>query len=184
MEIKREKDRERSLAQKARNGDSEAFEDLVRIHQRALYAFLYRLSGNMHDAQEVSQQSFIKAYLAMASFRGEASFKTWLYRIAVNTFRNYVRDEGRRRHLALDENIHSTDEGAFSLVAGNQERSMLEKAIDTLPARQREALVLRVNEGYRFTEVARVMNCSVGAAKASYHQAVRKLKAAVGGDRR
>ena len=70
------------------------------------------------------------------------------------------------------------------MIAGNQQREVLLKAIETLPVRQREALILRVNEGCRFKEVAEVMNCSVGAAKASYHHAVQKLKAAVGGEKK
>ena len=181
MEQTREREREQELVQRARDGDDAAFEDLVRVHQRSVYAFIYRMSGDAEVTADVIQTAFIKAYRGMGRFRGESSFRTWLYRIAVNTFRNHVRSESRQRHLQLDDNIPASDEGALELIAGRQERALLWEAVKALPARQREALVLRVQEGYRFSDVARIMKCSVGAAKANYHQAVRKLKAAIGG---
>ncbi len=181
MEKDRENMDERNLVNMARDGDDGAFEDLVRLHQKAVYAFVYRLSGNGDDAAEVVQNAFIKAYRSMGRFRGESSFKTWLYRIAVNTFKNHLRDEARRKHLPIDEKVLPSGDDVFATVSERQKRGMVQRAMSDLPPRQREALVLRINEGYRFSEVADIMKCSVGAAKANYHQAVRKLKVVVGG---
>ncbi|UCF30696.1 MAG: sigma-70 family RNA polymerase sigma factor [bacterium] len=180
MERTRERECERELVQRARRGDDNAFEDLVRAHQKPIFSFIYRLSGDPEITAEVTQMAFIKAYSGLGGFRGDASFRTWLYRIAVNTFRNHVRDESRRSHQEVDDNMPSSDEGAFEVLNHQQERRMLWEAVQTLPERQREALVLRVQEGYPFTDVARIMRCSVGSAKANYHQAVQKLKAALG----
>jgi RNA polymerase sigma-70 factor (ECF subfamily) len=176
MERMRETDREQDLVQKARDGDDGAFEELVRSHQRRLYAFIYRMSGNTEVTAEVTQSAFVKAYSGIGRFRGEASFRTWLYRIAVNTLRNYMRDEARRRHLSIDNDIPSSEEGAFEILASRQQRELLWEAVQDIPARQREALVLRVQEGYQFKEVAEIMECTIGAAKANYHQAVSRLK--------
>lgn len=181
MEKDRENTDEHELVNMARDGDDGAFEDLVRLHRKAVYAFVYRLSGNGDDAAEIVQNTFIKAYRSMGRFRGESSFKTWLYRIAVNTFRNHLRDKARRKHLSIDEKVLPSGEDVFATVSKRQERGMVQKAMNDLPPRQREALILRINEEYRFSEVADIMKCSVGAAKANYHQAVQKLKAIIGG---
>lgn len=173
---------ERKLVNMARSGDDGAFEELVRRNQKALYFFAYRLSGNGDDAAEVVQNAFIKAYRSIGRFRGDSSFKTWLYRITVNTFRNHVRDEAKRKHLSIDGRALPSGDDVFAAVSRRQEVRMVQKAMESLPPRQREALVLRINEGCRFSEVADIMKCSIGAAKANYHQAVKKLKAVIGGE--
>ncbi len=171
-----DRERERDLTNRARNGDERAFEELVREYQKKLYGFLFRLCGNHDDAAEVTQKTFVKAFFSLKKFRGEALFRTWLYKIALNTFRNHIRDEGKRKHLSIDGFDPPGEEKILSSIIQSEERSLVAEAARTLPERQMEALVLRVNEGYPFSEVSRIMGCSVGAAKASYHQAVKKLR--------
>ena len=152
------------------------------MNQRPLYAFVYRLCGDMDETGEIVQESFVKAYLGISRFEGRSSFRTWIYRIAVNTYRNHVRDRSRKRLQSLDDNVPSADPDPAEQADRRRKAEMINRAVGALPDRQREALVLRVNEGYPFAEVASVMGCTVGAAKASYHQAVKKLRKAVGGE--
>jgi RNA polymerase sigma-70 factor (ECF subfamily) len=175
-------EKERELTKRAKKGDEGAFEDLVRAHQRKLYNYIYRLCENHDDAAEITQKAFVKAYFSLGNFRGDSLFRTWLFRIALNTFRNHVRDEGRRKHQTLDGLDPPAQEKTFSMMVQKEERKKLAEAVQTLPERQREAVVLRVHEEYSFNEVAGIMGCSVGAAKASYHQGVKKLKESIRGD--
>ena len=163
---------ERELLAGARSGDNIAYESLVRIYQRRIYTYLYRLSRNMEDAMELTQSTFVKAWLSMDRFRGESSFKTYLYRIAGNAWRNTVRDRARRKAVDLDK---------ITLVS-SREHKMLWGLVDGLPPRQREVLVLRVQEGLSFEEAAKIMGCTTGSAKASYHHAVSKLKGCLAED--
>jgi RNA polymerase sigma-70 factor (ECF subfamily) len=173
---------ERELVNRARRGDNEAFEDLVRMHQEPLYRYLCRLSGNGEDAMELTQSSFVKAYLSIGRFRGESSFKTYLFRIASNTWRNTIRDRGRRRNVDIDQVSIASGDNPHDEVARDQEQKKFWSLVEELPARQKEALTLRVREGYPFEKVAKVMGCTIGSAKASYHHAVGKLKLAFEGE--
>jgi RNA polymerase sigma-70 factor (ECF subfamily) len=182
--------REKHLLERSRLGDGDAYGDLVRMHERPLYAFLYRLAQDGETAREVTQEAFVKAWFALGNFRGEASFRTWLHRIAINAWHNQLR--ARKGHLSLDDVPEIADVaehgrrgatgGAEDGLVEREEKELLKAAIKTLPPRQREALTLRVDEGYPFEQVARLMGCTVGAAKASYFQAVQKLKAAMAED--
>lgn len=175
------RDLERELADRARQGDREAFDELVRLCARRLYGLLYRLTWNQEEAAELTQRTLVKAYLALDKFRGEASFYTWLHRIAVNTCRNYKRDQARRREVPLEDgrDFSRAPSNQFAQVENREESAMLWAAAEDLPARQKEALVLRIKGEHTFAEVARIMGCSVGAAKAHYFQAVRKLRLAL-----
>jgi RNA polymerase sigma-70 factor, ECF subfamily len=175
--------REMELLARSRKGDGDAYGDLVRMHERPLYAFLYRLAQDGETAREVTQEAFVKAWFSLAGFRGESSFRTWLHRIAINSWHNHLR--ARKGHLSLDDAPEAADEarpGAVEQLLEKEDQARLQRAIGSLPPRQREALTLRVNEGYPFEQVAHVMGTTVGSAKASYFQAVQKLKAAMGED--
>lgn len=175
---------ERELVNRARKGDNEAFEGLVRMYQEPLYRYLCRLSGNGEDAMELTQSSFVKAYLSIGRFRGESSFKTYLFRIASNAWRNSIRDRGRRRNIDIDQVPIASGDNPHDDVVRDQERKRFWSLVEKLPARQKEALTLRVREGYPFEEVAKVMGCTTGSAKASYHHAVGKLKLVFEGEDR
>jgi RNA polymerase sigma-70 factor (ECF subfamily) len=167
---------ERELLVGARNGDDSAYESLVRMHQRQVYMFLYRLSSNMEDAMELTQSTFVKAWISLGQFRGESSFKTYLYRIAANAWRNTVRDRVRRRLVDLDNVTLISDQDPHLDLEASREQDLLWNMVDGLPPRQKEVLVLRIREGFSFEETARIMGCTTGSAKASYHHAVSKLK--------
>lgn len=167
---------ERELLARARNGDDSAFESLVRMYQRQVYTFLYRLSSDMEDAMELTQSTFVKAWISLERFRGESSFRTYLYRIAANAWRNSVRDRVRRRVVDLDDVPLVSDQDPHFELEASREQALLGSLVDQLPPRQKEVLVLRIREGLSFTEAAEIMGCTTGSARASYHHAVRRLK--------
>jgi RNA polymerase sigma-70 factor (ECF subfamily) len=169
---------ERELLDSARNGDNSAYENLVRMHQRQIYAFLYRLSRNVEDAMELTQSTFVKAWISLGRFRGESSFKTYLYRIAANSWRNTIRDRMRRKTVDLENVSLVSDQNPHLDLEASREHGLLWDLVDRLPPRQKEVLVLRIREGLTFEEVAQIMGCTTGSAKASYHHAVKKLKGA------
>jgi RNA polymerase sigma-70 factor (ECF subfamily) len=168
---------ERELVDRARGGDDLAFEELVRRYQRQIYAFLYRLSGNMDDAMELTQSAFVRSWASVSRFRGESSFRTYLYRIAANAWRNMARDKSRRKPVDLETVSLTSGDDPHAEAEKTQERRRLWDSVERLSPRQREVLVLRVREGLTFEDAAAVMGCSVGSAKASYHHAVARLKA-------
>ena len=131
---------------------------------------------------ELTQSSFVKAYLSIGRFRGESSFKTYLFRIASNTWKNTIRDRGRRRSINIDHVSIASGDNPHEKAVQVQEQKRFWSLVEELPARQKEALILRVREGYPFEEVAKVMGCTTGSAKASYHHAVGKLKLAFEGE--
>jgi len=173
---------ERELVERARKGDDQAFEDLVRMYQEPLYRYLCRLSGDGEDAMELTQNSFVKAYLSIRRFRGDSSFKTYLFAIASNTWKNTLRDRGKRRSVDIEQVPITSGDNPHDEIVRHQEQRRFWSLVDKLPARQKEALTLRIREGYPFEEVAKVMGCTTGSAKASYHHAVDKLKVAFEGD--
>jgi RNA polymerase sigma-70 factor (ECF subfamily) len=170
---------ERELLDSARKGDNGAYEDLVRMYQRQVYAFLYRLSRNVEDAMELTQSTFVKAWISLGRFRGDSSFKTYIYRIAANAWRNTVRDRMRRKAVDLDSVSLISNQDPQRISETSQEHDMLWASVDRLPPRQKEVLVLRIREGFSFEETARIMGCTTGSAKASYHHAINKIKAAL-----
>jgi len=166
-----------SLVERYRNGDSGAIEELVVKYQKQVYAFVYRIINDPEEAKDLTQKTFLKLFNAIGSFRNEASFKTWLYRIAINTSLSHFR---QNRHRAgeseLQETIIGSEAGALSLVIEKERTDYLKKALEELPERQRLAVILRAYEGLSCKETAEVMGCSEGTVKAHYHAAVKGLK--------
>jgi RNA polymerase sigma-70 factor (ECF subfamily) len=171
---------------RARTGDSDAFRVLVERHSRALFRLSFRMTGNQQDAEDVVQESFLRAYKQLAKFDERATFGTWLYRIAANCSLDLVRARKRRsEHVAP-----AADEGAEEIVLSlptheptpermalsGEVRERLEAAMEELSANERTAFVLRHFEGMCIEEVSRVLDCQPGAAKHSVFRAVQKLR--------
>jgi len=156
-------------------GDEEAIEELVRRYQKMIYAFAYRMVNDMEEAKDITQNTFIKAIKGIKGFKGKASFKTWLYRIALNTSLNHIR-EGRHKEVEFDESLSGNQAGSLSLIITQEERNRVKKSLDKLPGQQRLAVMLRTYEGLSCKETSKVMGCSESAVKAHYHFGVRKLR--------
>ena len=172
---------EEQLVKKSLQGDTAAFEELVAQYQSKVYALAYRYMGNEEDAYDMSQEAFIKAYRAIPDFRGESAFYTWLYRIAVNTAKNYIVAQGRRPpDMDVDSQDAETYEGADNLhEVANPENLMLSDEIRaevastlaSLPEDLRTAITLRENEGLSYEEIAEVMECPVGTVRSRIFRA-------------
>ena len=157
-------------------GDEAAFEELVTRHQKTVYDLAYRMLENHADAADMAQKTFLQAFLHHRSFKRESSFRTWVYQICLNQCRNALRNRARLVYEDVEGLALAAPQDTFTQVARSELRDRLGQAIRTLPARQREALLLRVYHDHAFADIGVIMSCSEGTAKANYHHAVDKLR--------
>jgi RNA polymerase sigma-70 factor (ECF subfamily) len=179
-----EADEDRVLLERHRAGDAQAFTGLVRRHERAIYLLALRYVGDGDEARDVAQRAFVQVYKQLQGFRGEASFRTWIYRIAANLALDALRKRGRDARLAEDAAQHpdATLGPERDRLAQMEERERLREAVRLLPPKQRLVVELRVFEELSFREVAEVADTSEDSAKVSFHHAVKRLKALLGED--
>jgi RNA polymerase sigma-70 factor (ECF subfamily) len=181
---------DQAVIERARSGDGEAFRVLVERYSRSLFRMAFRMTGRAADAEDVVQETFLKAYRQMGQFDDRASFGTWLYRIGMNCALDVVRARGRRNELApqRDEDgsqpdplltAPSTDPLPDRLAWNSEFRREIVAAMKELSGTERAAFVLRHFEGMRLEEVGRVLGCHTGAAKHSVFRAVQKLRRAL-----
>ena len=163
------------LVEKVKGGDRQSFSTLVRRHQKGLMRLSLRFMKDPDAAEDIVQDSFIKAFERLNSFEARSSFKSWLYQIAINTAKNKLRD---RMESALDvSNIQlGVSAKAETGLIHSSVAATIRKFVDELPDRQKTALVLRVYEDLSFKEIADIMDCPYDTAKANYRHALLKLK--------
>ena len=173
---------DQQLVERAQRGDKRAFELLVLKYQRKLGRLLSRFVRDPAEVEDVTQEAFIKAYRALPGFRGESAFYTWLYRIGINTAKNYLVALGRRAPTStgFDNEEAEGFEDADQLRDANTPESELEgkeiaatvnRAMDALPKDLRTAITLREIEGLSYEEIASVMNCPVGTVRSRIFRA-------------
>ncbi|WP_053937814.1 RNA polymerase sigma factor RpoE [Amantichitinum ursilacus] len=197
-----ERDVDQELVHRAQNGDKRAFELLVAKYQRRIARLLSRLIRDPAEIEDVTQEAFIKAYRALPSFRGESAFYTWLYRIAINTAKNYLAALGRRPQLSAD---YEDDEGETldaaaqipdyhtpeAELANREIVRTVNEVVESLPDELRTAISLREMDGLSYEDIASVMNCPIGTVRSRIFRAreaisakLRPLLETVGKDRR
>ena len=172
---------DQQLIERIQRGDKNAFNLLVKKYQHKVVSLVSRYVNNPGDIPDVAQEAFIKAYRAIPDFRGESAFYTWLYRIAVNTAKNYIVAQGRRPpDMDVDSQDAETYDGAESLhEVANPENLMLSdeiraevaSALASLPEDLRTAITLREIEGLSYEEIAEVMECPVGTVRSRIFRA-------------
>lgn len=167
-------------------GDRRAFDELVRHYQRPIYHLAYRYLRSEADAKDLAQRTFLKVYGALPRFRAEASFRTWIYRIAINLCLNELRDRRRGESSDRPEVIEqATTPGPDVESLDEQARgAWLRRAIASLPPKQRMVLELRIYDELPFREVAELVGSTENAAKVNFHHAVKRLRALVEGGAR
>lgn len=163
------------LVGKVKAGDKRAFSELVMRHQRSVLRLSLRFVKDMDTAEDVTQEAFIKAYEKLNSFEGRASFKSWLFQIAVNTARNKIR-EWKRDVVDIDDVQLAVDAEAETTLVHTAVADILHNEVEKLPFKQKTALVLRVYEDLSFNEIADIMECPYDTAKANYRHALMKLR--------
>jgi len=167
------------LVDEVRNGKREAFTELMRRHQRRIYWVARRFVGGHAVADDITQETFIKAYLGLGDFRGDASFFTWLYRIAVNLSLNEVRKQqvmGYLRQSDILNRLLPGKENPGDELEHKETESKLERAIAQLPEKQRAVFVMRFYDDMSYEEISGILKTSIGGLKANYHHALHKVR--------
>ena len=168
------------LVKKSQLGEKAAFEQLVIRHQELVFSLAYKLTGNREMANDVAQESFIRAWKAIEKFRGDSTFSTWIYRITVNTAWTLRKKAKKHNTLNIDdtyEPIVIDEKKDPELVAINSDlSSVLINALDMLPIEQRIIVELKNIEGRSHKEIADYLDISVTAAKVRLHRAHQKLR--------
>lgn len=174
-------DDDQQLVKRVQNGDKRAFDLLVLKYQHRILGLVVRFVHDPHEAQDVTQEAFIKAYRALGNFRGDSAFYTWLYRIAINTAKNYLVSRNRRPPSSdvdsSDAEFYDGDHGLKDMAS--PERLMLRDEIDEtvqhsikqLPENLRRALTLREFDGLSYEDIATVMQCPVGTVRSRIFRA-------------
>lgn len=172
---------DQQLVARVQKGDRRAFDLLVVKYQHRILALVGRFIADHAEAQDVTQEAFIKAYRALPSFRGDSQFYTWMYRIAVNTAKNYLISRGRKtptQDIDLDDAAYFADEANMKdvdtpdgLLQRDQLREVVFSAIEDLPDELRRAVTLRELEGMSYEEIAEAMNCPIGTVRSRIFRA-------------
>ena len=164
---------ERARIRDSQNGDSNAFAELIKTHQRMIHALTYRMTGSLADADDLAQETFIQAHRQVGQFRGDASFSSWLYRIAVNKCLNWRKREARRGKL---HEAWAAQSGFGNPPADDPPARCVQSALLKLHPKQRAAVVLTIYEGHNHAEAARALGCSETTVSWRVFMARKKLK--------
>jgi RNA polymerase sigma-70 factor, ECF subfamily len=172
----------------ARDGDSEAFRTLVERHSRAVYRIAHRMTGTPQDAEDVVQETFLKAYRQLSRFESRANFSTWLHRIAVNCSIDVIRSRPRREtghdasdldQLGGDDQLHTIQASPERLMLSAEVQDRVTAAMSSLSRMERAAFVLRHFEGRSIEEISRALGLKTNATKHSVFRAVKKMRVAL-----
>ena len=174
-------DPDKECAERFRDGDRSAFDTLVRRHQKGVWRMVRRYVRSDADASDVCQQVFVRAFKGLASFRGAASVRSWLYRIAINCSLSWLRDHKREQPAEIDDHALVESPAAPGRIAESEDNARLREAIAQLPPKQKLVLELRVFDDLSFKEVAELADCSENTAKVNFHYAVKRLRDILGG---
>jgi len=173
---------DRQLVARAQRGDKQAFELLVEKYQRKLARLLSRFIRDPAEVEDVTQEAFIKAYRALPAFRGDSAFYTWLYRIGINTAKNYLMALGRRAPTSTEveaEEAEGFEEGELlrdintpeSLLLSKEIAETVNATIERLPEELRKAIQMREIEGMSYEDIAQAMDCPIGTVRSRIFRA-------------
>ena len=171
-------DADAELVLQTQSGSSAAFETLVRNHQRMIHSLTFRMTGSLADAEDLAQETFLRAYAQLGGFHRSAKFSTWLYRIAINTCLNWRQSEARRSRLHADcaEEMFAQHLNGEHSLAENDSGQLVQSALLKLPVKQRAAIVLTVYDGLNHAEAAQILGCSETTVSWRVFAAKQKLK--------
>src|SRR5258705_2140247 len=172
------------LVAQAMRGDAESFNQLILRWERPIYALAYRTIGREEDARDVCQEPFLRAFRALPGFRGQAKFSSWLYRIALNLCRDWMRRERRTPIVQAPEDVDLMEmaaatepsESIENLVARKDLTRVVERAMARLPEEQRTAIILKEYQGLTFQEIADLVGCPLSTVKTRLYQGLTVLR--------
>lgn len=178
------------LVKRAQNGDHDAFEDLVRRYQERIYVTVYNMTSNHEDANDLTQETFVKAFRVLRTFKGDSGFYTWIYRIAVNKTINLLKQRKNRQHMSLndlDANLENDPE-LVALISDKTPRreaglselqEKLNAALQQLSENHRLVVTLHDIQGLPHEEIAKIMDCNVGTVRSRLFYARQQLQASL-----
>src|SRR6266853_628661 len=172
------------LVSRSIGGDADSFNELILRWERPIYALAYRVIGREEDARDVCQETFLRAFRALKGFRGQAKFSSWLYRIALNLCRDWIRRERRAPVVQAPEDVDLMDlaaaaepsESIEDLVARKDLSRLVERAMALLPEEQRTAIVLKEYHGLTFQEIADLVGCPLSTVKTRLYQGLTVVR--------
>jgi RNA polymerase sigma-70 factor (ECF subfamily) len=172
------------LVARSVGGDRESFNELILRWERPIYALAYRTIGREEDARDVCQETFLRAFRALPAFRGQAKFSSWLYRIALNLCRDWIRRERRAAVVQPPEDVDLMDLAASAqptepiedVVARRDQARAVERAMTLLSEEQRTAIVLKEYHGLTFQEIAELLDCPLSTVKTRLYQGLTVLR--------
>ncbi len=166
------------LIEEFKNGSEQAFNVLVHRYKEKIYWIVRRMIPDHDEADDVTQNVFIKVYHSLGSFKGDSSFYTWIYRIAINHALNEIRRKKLRRTFSLTDETHqmgSHEPQPLEQLEKEERTQRIAEAIERLPEKQKKVFLLRYYEELPYEEIAKVLKTSVGGLKANYFHAVKKI---------
>ena len=172
------------LVARSRGGDADSFNELILRWERPIYALAYRVIGREEDARDVCQETFLRAFRALPGFKGQAKFSSWLYRIALNLCRDWIRRQRRAPTLQIPEGVEPTElagelgpaESIEDLVSRRELSAVVEEAMALLPEEQRTAIILKEYHGMTFQEIADLQGCPLSTVKTRLYQGLSVLR--------
>jgi RNA polymerase sigma-70 factor (ECF subfamily) len=166
------------LVAQAQEGDLPAFEELVKKYQREVYGLACRMVSDAEEARDLAQQAFLQAFIHIKSFRRDAQFRTWLFRIAINQCYNFLK--GRRKFgdpIDCDEvNLVGEEASPEEDLVSQDDHRRLYAAMAELPTKQRAVITLKIEQGLSYQEISQILGGTAGAARVNYCQALKTLK--------
>jgi RNA polymerase sigma-70 factor (ECF subfamily) len=172
------------LVARSRGGDVDSFNQLILRWERPIYALAYRVIGREEDARDVCQETFLRAFRALPGFKGEAKFSSWIYRIALNLCRDWIRRQRRAPTMQMPEGVDPVElaseggpvESIEDLVSRRELTAVVEEAMALLPDEQRTAIILKEYHGMTFQEIADMQGCPLSTVKTRLYQGLSVLR--------
>ena len=179
------REQEAQIVRRVLEGDVNAFEDLVTEHEKGVYAIAQRMTGNAEDAADMAQETFIKAYNSLSSFRGDSKFSVWLYRIATNVCLDFLRSRSRKPTVSLSVEDDDGEETQMDIADESQSpeqllergltRDAVRRGLKSLSPEYRQILLLREIQGLSYEEISDVLSLEVGTVKSRIFRARKRL---------
>ncbi len=179
------REQEAQIVRRVLQGDVNAFEKLVTEYEKAVYAIALRMTGNAEDAADMTQETFIKAYNSLQSFRGDSKFSVWLYRIASNVCLDFLRSRSRKPTVSLSVEDDEGEETELDIADESQSpeqllergltRDAVRRGLEALPPDYRQILLLREIQGLSYEEIADTLSIEVGTVKSRIFRARKRL---------
>jgi len=169
-------DKDIELVKLCQSGDVTAFDGLVRRHQDRIYRLVYKMLGGAYEADDVSQDVFLKAYRSIKDFRCQSSFSTWLTQITINQCINHLKNRNRFKFLSFGLSSKRRSVEPQIVAERNEKREKVYQVVNSLPIKQKTVIILHYFENYSCEEIAEVLKCSIGTVKSRLYYARMELK--------